>query len=207
MNLPDEIKTIDEFNEVTTTINRSKFIAQAFHIETEEEVKASITKSKKKFFNASHHCFALKLANSKIRYSDDGEPNGTAGIRILNAIEHFNLKNQLVIVSRVFGGNKLGVGLLGKSYYESAFQVLNESKIKTQQLFQRVSIFSEFNQVGFIRRILSTHNSILTDSKYESNVQISCLLKSNEIEQISKTFMESGKGRISINLHEDFIYK
>ena len=207
MNLPDEIKTIDEFNEVITSINRSRFIAQAYHIEFEEEMKAKIAKSKKNFFEASHHCFAFKLANGKVRYSDAGEPNGSAGIRILNAIEHFDLKNQLVIVSRIFGGIKLGVGHLGKAYYESAFQVLNESKIKVKQLFRTVSISSEFNQVSFIHRLLSIHNSILIDSKYENRVIISCLIKASEFGQFSKDLIESGKGKISITFQEDFVYK
>ena len=207
MNLPDEIKTIDEFNEVTITINRSRFIGQAYHVETEEEVKTHITNSKKKFFEASHHCYALKLANGKIRYSDAGEPNGTAGIRILNAIEHFDIKNQLVVVSRIFGGIRLGIGPLGKAYYESAFKLLDKSKIKVQQLFQKVSISSQFEQLGFIHRILALHNSILTDSDFENNVKISCLLKVSEIEQISKVLIDSGKRKISINFYKDFIYK
>jgi putative IMPACT (imprinted ancient) family translation regulator len=131
MNLPDEIRTIDEFREVTATIKKSNFIAQVYSINSEEDFKSHLTKAKKKYYDASHHCYAYKLVNGNVRYSDAGEPNGTAGVRILNAIEHFNLVNQLVIVSRIFGGIKLGVGPLGKAYYESAIQVLSESKINT----------------------------------------------------------------------------
>ncbi len=207
MNLPDEIKTIDEFNEHTTTINRSRFIAQVYHIDSEDEIKAHIAKAKKKFFNASHHCNSFKLANGIVRYSDAGEPNGTAGIRILNAIEHFDLKDQLIIVSRIFGGIKLGVGPLGKAYYESAFQLLNESKIKIKHLFQKVSISSEMKHISFIHRILSTHDSTLISSEYENNVKISCFLRANEVEKISKALTESGKGKIFIKYHEEFIYK
>ena len=83
----------------------------------------------------------IKLANGTVRYSDAGEPNGTAGLRILNAIEHFNLSNQLVIVSRIFGGVKLGVGPLGKAYYESAHKVIDKSKISREISFQEVLQF------------------------------------------------------------------
>ena len=161
MNLPDEIRTIDEFQEVTTTVNKSNFIAQVYPITSEDVFKEHLTKAKKKYYDASHHCYAYKLVNGNFRYSDAGEPNGSAGIRILNAIEHFKLVNQLVIVSRFFGGIKLGVGPLGKAYYQSAHQVLNDSKIITKSLFQKVEILSDIDHASLIHRILANHKSII----------------------------------------------
>ena len=101
-------------------------------------------------------CF--QISNGTVRYSDAGEPSGTAGIRIQNAIEHFNLSNLLIIVSRIFGGIKLGVGPLGKAYYQSAYNVLNDSKITTKQLFQKVTISSNFDHISLIHRILQITN-------------------------------------------------
>jgi putative IMPACT (imprinted ancient) family translation regulator len=72
MNLPEEITTIDSFNEATTTIRKSSFIAQVFPVSLEDEVKEYLTKVKKKYYDASHHCYAFKLANGIIRYSDAG---------------------------------------------------------------------------------------------------------------------------------------
>ena len=207
MNLPDEIKTIDDFNEVTTVIKKSNFIAQVYAVISESKVKEYLTKSKKKYYTASHHCFAFKLVDGTVRYSDAGEPNGTAGIRILNAIEHFNLNNQLVIVSRIFGGIKLGVGPLGKAYYESAFQVLNTSKICTKSLFRLATISAEFEQISLVHRILSNHNSTIEKSDYGENAKFYCLIKSGEIERISKNLLELGKNRISIIVHPETVYK
>jgi len=207
MNLPDEIRTIDEFREVTTTVKKSNFIAQVFSVNSEDEFKSNLTKTKKKHYDASHHCFAYKLVNGNVRYSDAGEPNGTAGVRILNAIEYFNLENQLVIVSRIFGGIKLGVGPLGKAYYQSAYQVLSESKINIKHLYQKVEISSEIDQVNLIHRILTTHKSIIIDSEYQVRLRISCFIKSAETELISHKLSESGKSKIIFTIQPEFVYK
>ncbi|NWG29206.1 MAG: YigZ family protein [Ignavibacteriaceae bacterium] len=207
MNLPNEIQTVDDFNEVTTVFNKSSFIAQIYPVNSETGVKEYLTNAKKKYFDASHHCYAFKLADGTVRYSDAGEPNGTAGIRILNAIEHFSLRNQLIIVSRIFGGVKLGVGPLGKAYYLSAFEVINNSKISTRQLFQKATISAEYEQVSFIHRILSNNNSIILNSDYQESLTIFCLLKSDKIEQISQKLSEAGKNKIKLVTQSETVYK
>lgn len=207
MNQPAEIRTIDEFNEITTTISRSRFIGQVYSVSSEDDVKECLVNSKKKYYEASHHCYAYKLATGNFHYSDAGEPNGTAGIRILNAIEHFELSNQLVVVSRIFGGIKLGVGPLGIAYYESAFQVLSSSKIELKYLYQKVSISAEFNQVGLIHRILSQYNSIILSTDYKESLVLTCLIKSGKIEQINQILEESGKNKIIMSTKPEFIYK
>ena len=207
MNLPDEIKTIDDFNEVTTVVKKSSFIAQVYPAISEIEVKEYLTKAKKKHYDASHHCYAFKLANGTARYSDAGEPNGTAGIRILNAIEHFSLSNQLVIVSRIFGGIKLGVGPLGKAYYQSAHKVLNDSKINEKQLFQKVTISSNYEHVSLIHRILANHKSIILASEYEDALEISCLLRLSEVGLVRQKLTEAGKSKIILTLLSEFVYK
>jgi uncharacterized YigZ family protein len=207
MNLPEEIRTIEDFKETITTINKSRFIAKVYSVKSENDVKDYLTKAKKKYYDASHHCYGYKLADGKFHYSDAGEPNGTAGIRILNAIEHFELVDQLVIVSRIFGGIKLGVGPLGKAYYESAFQVLKESKIELKSLYQKVLISSEFNQVSLIHRILTQYKSIIAKSEYEDSLRIECLIKPAASAQIHQILAESGKNRIKIDDTSEFIYK
>jgi uncharacterized YigZ family protein len=207
MNPPDEIRTIDDFREVTTTINKSSFIAQVYPLNSEDVFKEHLLNAKKKHYNASHHCYGYKLINGNFRYSDAGEPNGSAGIRILNAIEHFRLVNQLVIVSRIFGGVKLGVGPLGKAYYESAYQVLNDSKISTKSLFQKVEILSDIEHSSLIHRILANYQSIVLDTEYQETLKLTCLLRNNEIESISKKISDSGKNKIMLKIHPEFVYR
>lgn len=207
MNLPEEIRTIEDFKETISTINKSRFIAQVYSVKSEDDAKDFLTKAKKKYFDASHHCYAYKLVDGKFHYSDAGEPNGTAGIRILNAIDHFELVNQLVIVSRIFGGIKLGVGPLGKAYYESALKVLKESKIESKSLYQKVLISSDYNQVSLIHRILTQYKSIIVRSEYEDSLSIECLIKPAVSTHIHQILAEFGKNRIKIDDTSEFIYK
>lgn len=207
MNLPAEIRTIDEFREGTTTVKKSNFIAQVYSISSEEEFKSHLIRAKRKYYDASHHCYAYKLVIGNVRYSDAGEPSGTAGIRILNAIEHFSLVNQLVIVSRIFGGIKLGIGPLGKAYYQSAFEVLNDSQISTKHLYKKVEISSEIEQISLIHRILANHKSILLNSEYQEKFSLSCFIKSTDIESVSQKLTDSGKNKISLTIQPEFVYK
>jgi putative IMPACT (imprinted ancient) family translation regulator len=112
-----------------------------------------------------------------------------------------------VIVSRFFGGIKLGVGPLGKAYYLSAFQVLNDSKINTKSLFQKVHISSEIEQISLIHRILTNHKSIMIDSEYQDKFSLSCLLKSTEIESVSQKLKDLSKNKVSLTIQAEFVYK
>jgi uncharacterized YigZ family protein len=207
MNLPDKIKTIDEFKEIVTSISKSRFIARVYNVTYEDEAKDHLTKSKKQYYDASHHCYAFKLANGTVRYSDAGEPGGTAGVRILNAIEHFGLSNQLIIVSRIFGGTKLGAGPLGKAYYDSANKVLSSAKVIQKQLFQKAVITSGFEQENIIHKILANYRSFIVNSEYQDELILSCFLKANETEIIKEKLSEAGKGRIILTIHREFVYK
>ena len=134
----ENYKTIGSFNETTLKEKSSVFNAQAYPVENEEDALQIVEKTKKKYYDATHHCYAYKLTGNKIKYSDAGEPSGTAGIRILNAINHFNMQNILVIVIRYFGGTKLGVGPLGKAYYNSVIQTLKSSRIIEKKAYKKI---------------------------------------------------------------------
>ena len=207
MNLPDEIKTIEDFKESIFKEKKSAFIAHVYSVKSKIETEEHLANAKKKYYDASHHCFAYKLTDGTTRYSDAGEPSGTAGIRILNAIEHFNLLNQLVIVIRYFGGIKLGVGALGKAYYTAANKVLNESEINTKILYKKIFIESDVDQISNIHRTLSNHGSIILNSDYQSKVRLDCLVKSCESESILEKLKELSRNRIKIEDGKELVYK
>ena len=207
MNLPFQIKTIDKFKESTIIEKKSTFIARVFSADSEEIVKEHLNEIKKKYYDASHHCYAYRFANGNFRYSDAGEPSGSAGVRILNAIEHFELTNQLVIVTRFFGGVKLGVGPLGKAYYLAAYKVLNDSIIIIKQLFQKIIIKAGFDQVDIVHRILSKYNSIILSTEYQDDIKFSCLVKLIEMESITQNLSKISKNEIIITLSQEFVYK
>ncbi|MCH7963051.1 MAG: YigZ family protein [Bacteroidetes bacterium] len=198
INHPEKILTVDNFAEVTHKEKSSVFIGQVYHCETENEAANILAPIKKKYYDATHHCFAFKLITEQFKYSDDGEPNGTAGIRILNAIKHFNLINVIVVLIRYYGGTKLGVGPLGKAYYTSVYNVLEEAKKVEKVLFQKVIIRADFKYISHIHRILSNHNATIENSVYKEKVIFECYIMPSELGKITFQLTDISKGEIKI---------
>jgi len=198
INHPEKILTVDNFAEVTHKEKSSVFIGQVYHCETENEAANILAPIKKKYYDATHHCIAFKLITEQFKYSDDGEPNGTAGIRILNAIKHFNLINVIVVLIRYYGGTKLGVGPLGKAYYTSVYNVLEEAKKVEKVLFQKVIIRADFKYISHIHRILSNHNATIENSVYKEKVIFECYIMPSELGKITFQLTDISKGEIKI---------
>jgi putative IMPACT (imprinted ancient) family translation regulator len=185
----------------------SIFICQAFFAQNIEECENILSTTRKKYFDATHHCYAFKLITGGTRYSDNGEPNGTAGVRILNAIEHFDLNDLIVIVTRYYGGTKLGVGPLGKAYYESTFNTLLGAGIIIRNPFNEIIITTNFDQMGHIFRILSSLNTknIISDYK-ENSVEIRCFLHINDLTILKKSVESHSRGDINITSSLEIVY-
>ncbi len=118
--------TIKENKEKIIIINKSKFISQSYFVNSVSEAQIIIDNIKNKYKDATHVCFAYSIDND-IKYSDDREPNNTAGLPIYNVIEKNNLNHVLIIVIRYFGGIKLGAGGLTRAYSNSASEVINDN--------------------------------------------------------------------------------
>ena len=140
--LPDKIKTIIKDSEFRFKEKGSVFIGLSFPINSEEDAESFLLSVRKKYYDATHHCYSYKLTDGTFKYSDAGEPNGTAGIRIYNAQNHFDLTGILTIIVRYFGGVKLGVGPLGKAYYETAYQNLKSSETEDRILHQQIQLIT-----------------------------------------------------------------
>ena len=207
MNYPEKILTVDNFSEVTYKEKSSIFIGQVYHCETENEATNILGPIKKKYYDATHHCFAYKFITEQFKYSDDGEPNGTAGIRILNAIEHFNLINVMVVITRYYGGTKLGVGPLGKAYYTSAYNVLEEAKKLEKVLFQKVIIEAVFNYIRHIHRILSNHSATIENSEYKEKAIFICFIMPSELTKTTFQLTDISKGEIKFVATEEYYYR
>ncbi len=140
---PDDYFSIKETKRDKLLIKGSKFIATAIPVSSEEEAKVFLEKIKKEFYDATHNPYAYVISEGEVsKSSDDREPSGTAGRQILSAIKSQNLKDILVVVTRYFGGVKLGTGGLSKAYYESTLKVLKSCiLIKKENRERRVIIF------------------------------------------------------------------
>ncbi len=205
--LPEHITTISGSTEFRFKEKGSLFIAMAFPVEKETEAQELLIRIKKENYDATHNCYAYKLANGILKYSDDGEPSGTAGIRILNAINHESLFNVLIIVTRYFGGTKLGVGPLGKAYYEAAVEVLKKADKKSQQLHTKATIKYDYEFSNLVHRLIENFSVIIERTGFDEIPNISCLIPTESIEQFVKE-LELGsltKIKIEAGNHEEYI--
>ena len=203
---PAQIKTIKSFKTLSLKEKGSEFLACVYPIDSEESALKCLNEIKKKYYNATHHCYAYKIKSGEEKYSDDGEPSGTAGIRILNAIEHFDLIDVLVVVVRYFGGIKLGVGPLGKAYYNASIDVLNISQIVVLNLYQNLQIEVAFNFISHVHRVLSHHSAIIAKSEYSHNVKFNCWIKPQVYEQINFELSNLTNRQILIKLLNEIKY-
>ena len=198
MTRPNQIKTITQKREFKYKEKGSLFIGLTFPAENENEALSFLKSIKKEHYNATHHCYAMKFQDGEFKYSDDGEPNGTAGVRILNAIQHFDLVNLIVIVIRYYGGTKLGVGPLGKAYYYAAEEVLKECKILVKTEYTEIELRFDFALLNLVHRTLSTFNTKIDSEEYDPNPKMNCLIRKNEADNFIAALTESSNGQIEI---------
>lgn len=176
------------------TIKNSKFIGVIIPIESINDVKDNLNIIKEEYKNATHYCYAFKLINDK-GFSDDREPNKTAGIPILNVIEGNNLVNVLVVVIRYFGGIKLGPGGLIRAYSNTTKEVINKSnKVDLINGFYASITFpySLEKEINYILR-----NSIIKDKIYKENCTY--------IIEVTKDILDNLKPLVNINNIEEKI--
>jgi uncharacterized YigZ family protein len=204
--LPEQIATVSGFNEFVYKEKSSSFIAQVFRIDSPEHFDEILSNVRRKYFDASHHCFAYRLVNNKIKYSDDGEPHGSAGIRILNAIDHYNLTNVAVVVIRYFGGTKLGVGPLGKAYSNAANLVLEKAEKIKLFLCQRLEVEINFNQINYLHHLVKNFNIIIEESNFSNNAYYKLLIKRELLEKFITSFNNIFNSTSEIIITKEFFY-
>lgn len=198
----DGILTIAGFTEEKLKEKGSRFIAQCFPITSEDEANNNLDEIRKKYYDATHHCYAYRLFDGTFKYSDDGEPSGTAGLRILNAIDHFSLTNILVVVIRYFGGTKLGVGPLGKAYYNSAFEVLQKANKIDKTFYNKIFVTVGFSQISFVHHVINNFDVQLKNTDYKDVVTFEILVKINETDIFKDKIIDELKGDVQIIIEE-----
>jgi uncharacterized YigZ family protein len=201
-------KSIHCYGRDEIIINKSKFICSVLPINNEDEAVEFIEKIKKEFKDASHNVFAYVVGqNSNIqRFTDDGEPSGTAGMPILNVINQENLKNVVVVVTRYFGGILLGAGGLVRAYSKSAKIGLEKGLIVDKNLHHEIFVKIEYTMLGKIENELNKNNFAIKDKKYGENVDIIVLVSDEEVERLNDLINEVTNGKADIVMGESSYY-
>jgi uncharacterized YigZ family protein len=158
----DTYNTIQSTSEAVFRDKGSKFIAIAIPVNNETDAKSKLDEIRKKYYDATHHCFAYRISHDKsiFRSNDDGEPSGTAGKPIYNQILSKDLTNILIIVVRYFGGTKFGVSGLINAYKTAAKESLDNARIITKTV-------KEINEITYGYELMSLVMKFLKDEKIE----------------------------------------
>ncbi len=192
-----EIKMVYRGGEGELIEKKSRFIATVRPVRTEEEALAFIGEMKKKYWNASHNCFAYVIGeNAEIqRCSDDGEPQGTAGRPMLDVLMGEELRNAAVVVTRYFGGILLGTGGLVRAYSRSVQAGLAGSTVIEKKIGALLTIQTDYNGIGKIQYLLGSRNLAILDSSYTDVVRIGVLIPREQIGEVREAITEATSAR------------
>lgn len=179
-------------------VKGSRFIAIVLRAKTKEDAEASYLQIKKENFNATHNCFAYRIDGDVFRYSDDGEPSGTAGKPILQTLEGMDLQQALCVVTRYFGGTKLGTGGLIRAYSDSAQAALNVLQAKTLVRTGRLILRFSYDLENLIRRELTLFNGKIISSDYSEQIKMEQALPLSKIDEFEHTIIEKTNALVQI---------
>lgn len=166
----DSYLTIDGNAEAIFKEKSSKFLCYAFHVESEEEIAACLEPLRKRYYDATHHCYAWRLGpfGERFRANDDGEPSSTAGKPILGQLLSREVTNCLIVVVRYFGGTKLGVPGLIAAYKESAAIVLDAANIVERTVDTHIKVDFSYIVMNDIMRIIKEEQPTIDEQIFDN---------------------------------------
>lgn len=176
---------------------KSKFIGRMWRVESQEEAVAKIKEMKEKHWDANHNCSAYILREGNVeRYSDDGEPQGTAGVPMLEVLRHAQLTNVCCVVTRYFGGVLLGTGGLVRAYTQGV-QVAMAAAGKCQMsLFAVLLVACPYNLFEQVKRVLVAHDCSIEDTEYGADITITAYQLAGNLEVLNQALAEISAGTI-----------
>ena len=195
-----EFRTIKEDGQVQEEIKKSRFICHAKRVYSEEEARDFITAIKKEHYKATHNCSAFIIGErSEIkRTSDDGEPSSTAGVPMLGVLENHNLTNVCVVVTRYFGGIKLGAGGLIRAYAGSVALAVKEIGIIEIKEQAGIAIQMSYAQYQEYSNFLKEYNLMELDTNFTDQVDTMIYVDKEEKENIKATLVEFFNGKVTL---------
>lgn len=197
--------TVHEFGSDEYVVEKSRFIGYAKPAKSEEEAREFIAEIKEKHKDATHNVWAYTIGmNMNIqRFSDDGEPSGTAGIPVLEVIKKEDLRDVVVVVTRYFGGVKLGAGGLVRAYTKGAKIGLDSAKKVLKKMYTHIFVELNYNLLGKFQNELTNRDIHIADMIYEDNVKIELLVENERIEEVTGFVTELSSASAKISLGEE----
>jgi uncharacterized YigZ family protein len=201
MKLLHHYNTVKGYGENEINIERSRFIAYVNRAETEEEAQAFIADIKKKHWDANHNCSAYMIGEHNLiqKANDDGEPSGTAGVPMLEVLKKRGLKDTVVVVTRYFGGIKLGAGGLIRAYGKATSEGLNATGIVERKLMRIMKTKIDYTWLGKVENEVRSSHYQLKDIHYLDAVDVEVYVEEAAKEQFNEwmTELTNGQGEIT----------
>lgn len=185
-----------EAGEAEFTEKRSSFLGHVRMVETEEEAKEFIAQMKKKYYDARHNCWCYVIRNGAERYGDDGEPQGTAGIPMLEVLHRRNITNCVCVVTRYFGGVLLGAGGLLRAYTKSASDALDAAGTAVVRQWACMDVPCSYSGAERLKLEIQSLGGIVADMEYSSSVTIKALVPSEDEERFCARIFDISGGSI-----------
>lgn len=179
---------------------KSRFIATVFPVNSEEEALKEIESLKKKYWDAKHNCSAYVIGKNReiMRFSDDGEPGGTAGKPMLDVLIGEELYDTGVVVTRYFGGTLLGTGGLVRAYQKAVQAGLSNSSIIEMKLVTQLCVRTDYNNIGKVQYLISQMGLKLTDSQYTEIVELNLNVPVHLVDEYIDKLNEATNGKANV---------
>lgn len=196
MSQKNRYKTVSRESETLLVEKKSKFISHVMPVDNEPDALAYLNKIRSQYPDARHNVYAYVIDENNIfRYSDDGEPSGTAGMPVLDTIRKAGLVDVVVVVTRYFGGTLLGTGGLVHTYSASARQGLEASGIIVRMMCDVVSVSLDYNMAGKLQHKIASEGLLLEDTIYGENVELVICSLQEETERLISEITDLTNGR------------
>ncbi len=186
--------------EAEFTEKRSSFLGHVRMVETEDEAKIFVAEMKKKYYDARHNCWCYIIKDGAVRYSDDGEPQGTAGIPMLEVLKREGVTNVVCVVTRYFGGVLLGTGGLLRAYTKSAKDALDAAGISVVRRWVMAELACTYSLLERLKLECTAANGLVSDVEYSTDVCLKLLLPEDGVEDFSRRIADvtAGASRLAI---------
>ena len=196
--MQDKIITIRKPAQTEIMVKKSRFIVSALPVEHEQEALNFIKQVKKEHNQANHNVYAYLIDEHAQRYSDDGEPGGTAGKPAIDVIKHQGLSGIALVITRYFGGILLGAGGLARAYADAAVRGIEVAGIYERLLYQELKISIDYHWLGLIKHELENSGGQQIDIKYGQRVNMQVYLRPKTLELVVKRIIDKTAAQVVV---------
>ena len=182
---------------------KSRFIGQIFPVSTEQEAKSILERVRKEHYDARHNCGCYLLKSGQKRYSDDGEPQGTAGQPMLNVLEREGVVDAMCVVTRYFGGILLGAGGLCRAYTKAAKDALDAAGIARMQPWLRQQVQLPYALFERVKLFIAAHDGVLEDAQYGADIAVTYRSPEKADAPLRTALREASSGSVAPQLLEE----